>query len=297
MVPGRVAPVERRARSQSLGMPPFARAESEPALSPKEPLFSPSGASESAQSVFFQQQPSFGGNAAASQATSLRMRRRALSECGRQLLVQVYNGVKEEKSLMLAPAVMPIELADLNSKSRVPRSRGDETRGNHERRKRSKKDSMEKEHSDQTGNYFAVMMSSDEEENDVVVPNRIESVMTSPRHISVPTGIAIDKIDESVIGEDEEEMEQWETVSNRSRNRKKQDSRLRQVRRRSNSPEGENLSAYSDDGDDLYDLQVPTFAQRQHGKFKKSMQHKVMEQRMYSIEKRNRQRQASRKPQ
>ncbi|GBG24094.1 Hypothetical Protein FCC1311_003122 [Hondaea fermentalgiana] len=154
-------------------------------------------------------------------------------------------------------------------------------------------------------NYFAAMMSEDEEDEDtsdsgdgiIDLPHRISSSGSGDAFFGNPRGShasAVGKIDESVIGESDAEVSAWETVSTARKKPSQSRGPPQQPRRRSPSPQrrghqrSDSFDSYGDD--DLYDLQMPTFAARQVGGAKKAMQFKAAEKRGRAMDKRDRQR-------
>lgn len=128
------------------------------------------------------------------------------------------------------------------------------------------------------GNPFgAFLESSDDESSDML------QLLDQNKKIVRKKSVAIERIHESVIGETEPEISDWETVSiikKKTRTYTKQESPASPTR----------VSGYFSDEDDLYDLQQGTFSDRQYGSAKKTMQHKATAKRNYAIGKRNKQR-------
>mmetsp|Transcript_13676 Transcript_13676/g.22321 ORF Transcript_13676/g.22321 Transcript_13676/m.22321 type:complete len:266 (-) Transcript_13676:66-863(-) len=203
-------------------------------------------------------------------APRLTSRNRALSECGRQLFLEMYGGHEGDLGL-LRP-----EEHRVQPKPRVTKKPLSPTNPKY--------------------NYWAEIDSDSDDENEVAFRNlktMNEDKLGNARLVSPRGGrpnVPV-RIDESVLGETEGEIEGWETVSSA---KKKRQQRPKRVARKASSPKAEAIQnraySYSSDYDDLYDLQARTFGGRQVGSAKKPMQHKAMEKRGYAIEKRNQQR-------
>jgi hypothetical protein len=109
---------------------------------------------------------------------------------------------------------------------------------------------------------------------------------------SVGADPAQHRIEESVIGENDGEIDGWETVPKKKRSTRKNKKPKQEQPPPPPPPPPPQDDYWSED--DLYDLQAPTFGGRQVGSAKKGMRFKAVERRTYQIDKRNRQRNGGR---
>ncbi|CAK9031384.1 D-xylose 1-dehydrogenase (NADP(+)) 2 (XDH 2), partial [Durusdinium trenchii] len=246
------------------------------------------------------------------------MRTRALSECGRQLLADVYHGGGALSPRLMSPLAAgataasmqaqmpPIALGAAALNTTASTTLVSDTQGERRssasavaaaknlQRRQSKQQDVARNGAGGNNNYFASMMSDDEED---VGAHVFAQQPSSPRlqavrnaSVEVPV-ISKATIEESVIGEDEAEMDTWETVPvKKSVRKKKKKPPAQEVPAPQPQPPPPGADEFFSDEDDLFDLQIGTFVGRQVGSARKAMQHKARERRDYAIDKRNRQR-------
>jgi hypothetical protein len=229
-------------------------------------------------------------------------RSRALSETGRQLLLGVF--ADEVDALLLGVGPSAVVSPPLGTMSPPGAATAVAAARSRQSMDKARKAPAALAGTPSRGNYFAMMNDGGEEEEDEEEALRalgarkasVPVAGTTPRHV---TAAGQQRIDESVVGESEQELSQWSTVSSGSRRRKvkaKAQPAAAAAAPAAASPSFAAADGYdSDDG--LFDLQEATFGQsfgRQVGAGTKAMQHKAVEKRGYAMEKRDKQRAAQR---
>lgn len=206
--------------------------------------------------------------------SSKGLRSRALSETGRMLLFGFINSQED--------LPWQTELKEKQAKERASARAANRVRKKAEKKKA-------RQASSQRVNYFALIGSDDEEDTQDAFKHLVSR--NSATSIEVPKDPPamqplVARIEEAILGEEEGEGDDWETVPKKSTGKKKKKKKVEE--KKPASPRQD--LPWNSDEDDLWDLQQSTFGGRQVGSGKKSMQFKATEKRNYAIDKRQRQR-------
>mmetsp|Transcript_6806 Transcript_6806/g.11990 ORF Transcript_6806/g.11990 Transcript_6806/m.11990 type:complete len:284 (-) Transcript_6806:208-1059(-) len=202
------------------------------------------------------------------------LRRRALSETGRRLLLGAFDD-----DVTLEPPSLPASASPVKETRHL---------------RKLPKHSATKEVPPKKANMFAHLLGSSDDEEEEMRGEAYKTLLqrslssSSNKAEKSFSSLTSPKIEESVVGEDDDQASEWETVS--AKKKKKRDPTKPRPPKIPTPPTSPRNYGYSSEDDDLYDLQAGTFSNRQYGTAKKSMQFKAAAKRSYQINKRNNQR-------